>query len=1114
SPIYSAYRHLISHDLGFAGFTLKDGWFRAENLPLDKYVSPFLFRNDQMKLSGIGEFSGEFDEQKIVVNYDARDMLLENSDFSIEIQRLSGKSAPPANQLVATYMFDLNKKTSLNTFPIRNATYFEKNSGLLYTEINADFCVDNTHANFEGLTAFCNGLYFSGLADIDWSMPGDGVFEVDVKASEMHGKVSQMQHLLSHLNRSMIFLKIPIEGNVGLHKNGGHLHFSFYKEGYDVESLIQGNMSDGTMTEENADLSLQELSLNFDYNHKGNTLEFTDLQGTLLVGKPNHVEEYAFSGDGVRFTDYSKDEAVFDVWVGDRTRDIIRLSGKTRLDTNEKGTQFVNFLFNKSLTHFGDVHPSKLKFGLKDWSQLEQLELSFNFQLKTLLADLQRFSRTGFFFLSRGLLKDLNDIDVAKGEIVADINYDSARSTLNYLVDGEDMAVGRREFGKFLLSGTKKGSLWSVDQMQLDDMHLAFDILKEGSLWNINFLGARLGNYLLLGMEGQYSEDDSHLEARINLFEADLARLGDWPLLNPSFDPNLIAGQIRASGLLHANLDRTMPQRMHLNLNMNGSLNHAKIKDVQLEDIKNVTLQYDTLRGLTLSNVNIGVKSGNSTKAGLFVKEATYDTSIKELLIDGLYFDIPAENLPWAVQLLQENFPDRFTNAVADAIRSSKTRGSLQGNLRLTSSEPFSSLRVHLSDGIYNFMGNEHDLSGFVIDYDPFSLKVFSEYRFRRNRFRLDAHSVVSDFDAGEITVSDISADNFTLKPLSVYWKIHPQAGFHIQKMSGELCGMSFDFICDPNKAITSDFMNLIGKLGVNCRKAINMLDDELATKIANIELGEGYALNGQWTIVKAHSKSLADSLFFNGDLTGRDFEFYGYRFYDLSAQLSYSPEAAYIRNLAVSDTAGSMNMEQMDFFHQGNGYWQAVSPSVVVNELRPSLLKSVKPAPPRAGKSLVIRNLNINDVNGILGDRNSFTGFGQLSFANPPKKNLQPTILAIPAELLTRIGLDLAVLTPVRGTIIFDLKDGKAALNRFKDVYSKGRLSKFYLANNGSNSYVDFDGNLNLQVRMKQYNIIFKLAELFTVTVQGTLRKPTYALQKQQKQEDTYNTAQRAGAY
>ncbi len=34
----------------------------------------------------------------------------------------------------------------------------------------------------------------------------------------------------------------------------------------------------------------------------------------------------------------------------------------------------------------------------------------------------------------------------------------------------------------------------------------------------------------------------------------------------------------------------------------------------------------------------------------------------------------------------------------------------------------------------------------------------------------------------------------------------------------------------------------------------------------------------------------------------------------------------------------------------------------------------------------------------------------------------------------------------------------------------------------------------------MKQYNLIFKLAELFTFTLQGNLNKPTFTLYKQPK--------------
>jgi len=866
-------------------------------------------------------------------------------------------------------------------------------------------------------------------------------------------------------------------------------------------------MTDGVITGQTADLSLQDLNMNFSYHHSGKTLEFTDIQGTLLAGKPNHVEEYTISGDRIGFTDYSRDEAEFDVWIADKTRDIVRLAGKTRTAVNDNGAPYTNFIFNRSLSHFGDVHPAIFQFALKDWSQVEAFQLTFDFQLKALWPDLQRFSRTGLLFLSKGLLKEFNEIDNAAGDFKANIHYDPARSVLHYLLEGEDVEVGKREFKKLVFSGNKKDSLWSVEQMQLDDFSLAFDVLKEGPLWNINFLGAKLGDYLLIGMEGQYSDADAHLEARVNLFEADLAKLNSIPLLSSSFNLGAFTGQLRASGSLHVAFDKSIPNGVFLNAQMSGSLSQIKVKEIYLDDIKNFSFRFDTSKGFSISNLSTGIKSHDAAvKAGLFLQEASFDLANDELVIDGLHFNVPVENLAWAIQLLQGNFPEKFTGAVAEVVRSSKSQGTLQGSLRLSSSESFSSMRLRLNDGLYHFMGNEHDLRGLVIDYDPFSLKVFAEYLYKKRYLRLNAYSSAADFKAGEMILSDPSEMNASLAPLTIYWQIHPQAGYFIQKISGNLAGMSFDLMQDPNKPLSSDYISLIGKLDVNFRKARSLMDDEMAFKTAKLELGEGYSLAGQWSIMKTPSKSLADSVYFQGELSGKNFEFYGYRFQNLSSQFSCSPEAAYLRSLAVVDHCGNLQIEQMDFFHQGSGTWWLSAPVVSLREFRPNKLSATVIPLPRSAKSLVIRNLNIKDLKGFLGDRNSFTGQGQLNFANPPKKNLPNSFLAIPVELLTRLGLDLAVLTPVRGTVIFDLKDGKAFLNRFKDVYSKGRLSKFYLSNSAGISYVDFDGNLNLQVRMKQYNLFFKLAELFTFTVQGTLRKPTYTFLKQQKQEEVVN--------
>ncbi len=81
-----------------------------------------------------------------------------------------------------------------------------------------------------------------------------------------------------------------------------------------------------------------------------------------------------------------------------------------------------------------------------------------------------------------------------------------------------------------------------------------------------------------------------------------------------------------------------------------------------------------------------------------------------------------------------------------------------------------------------------------------------------------------------------------------------------------------------------------------------------------------------------------------------------------------------------------------------------------------------------------------------------------------------------------------------MRGKIDYEIENGKIYLNEFKEMYSEGKRSRFYLAE-GSSAYVDFKGNLNMKVKMKQYNLLMKLAEFLTITVKGTLLHPSYTL-------------------
>lgn len=1103
-PLSLAHDYWVKHKLGLAGFVIKDGWFETHHLPLEKYLSPYVFKQNQMQLSGFGDFRGTFDEQGISVRYDAQDLTLENSDFCIEVKSLSNAPDHSEKRFVGSHVIDLEKMCSFSSFPITNCTYFEKNSGLLFTDVNTLVSIEEGKGHLANVNAFCNGVFFAGNIDIDWSMPGEGIFEIDIFSDEMQGKVSQVQNLFTHFDKSLFFLKLPVEGNVAFRKNGGHLHFAFQPNDYTLNAKFEGVLSDGILSCDTGDVLLQELSLNIDYDHQASTLDFSDIQGTVLVGKPGHVEEYALAGDYIRFSNYARDEAVFDLWVGDRKRDHLRLAGRTVPNSLEANADTIDVILDQTLSHFGDAHPSSFQLTLKEWSQVESFHLGLNFHLKTLLHDLQRFSRTGFFFLSRSLLKELNELKSAQGNFDVDLAYDGNTALFTYSVIGKEVAAGSHEFKTLLFNGKKKGSTWMIDQLQLDEISLAADILKQDDVWNINFMGARFGKSLLLGLDGQYRDDDGVLEAKINLFEADLAYLDEWPIMKQIIDAYHPKGQVRATGKMLMEFDKSMPYGMRLDVLMNGSLRSGYLKGLAFQDFQNANLHFNSVNGWSIEAVKTGLLSAKdgSTQANLWLSHLNCDFLKDEIITDGLSFDVPVENLTWLSENLQQSFPDAISQPLADTIRQLKKQGSVEGKLKMEFSGPHCALNLALDNGTYHFMNKEYHLSNFILDYDPFELKISSQFRHLKQHLWVNVRSPAPALNSGEIIFSEYPLETYTSQdpyPLTVNWQLDPSHGFTLNRLEGTLCGIRLDLLRDPNYPIEDDRMFLVGEVHANMEKAVHLLNENLADACLQWQVGNGYNLKGHW-VVNKDDKPLTEGLSFQGELLGRDFEFGGYQFYNLNAHIDYTSKGLQGTHISVTDPCVGLQVNELALTSQPNDTWNLSIPSIAMYGFCPSLLHVKGTPPPRISKALVIRRLDIDGFQGILGDRQSYVGKGRLFFVNPPKKNLQHTIFAIPSELLTRLGLDLAVLNPVRGMINYEIRDGRIVFTRFKDMYSKGRLSKFYLSNNGTPSYLDFDGNLNVQVRMKQYNLFFKIAELFTVTVQGTIKKPTYSLHKQPK--------------
>ena len=1045
-----------------------------------------------MLLSGYGDFEGMFDPESANVTFDAYDVVLENESLSIDIKELQH----------ATCYVSFEDKAIQGTLPVENGTYFERNNGLLFTDINAKIELQDKKIHIPSIDAFCNGLYFAGVMDLDFTNPIPGVFSIEMRAHTMNGKFSQAQHFFSHFKKPFFFVKMPFEADVSFTKEGGFCRFDFEPGSYQFQTRLQGCLAEGQMQSENFDVAVQALSLDFDYDHQANQLNFSDIQGVLLVGKPDHVEEYLIAGDHVRFTDYAKNESEFDVWVGDRNRDIIRIAGKTTAPKELGEGDFVEFLLDQDLSHFGDVHLNTCQLILSNWSEVETCKLEFAFKLDTLFRDLQRFSHSGFLFLSPRLLAYLNQIQAAGGDFSVGLDFDKTSSLFNYHVAGKDLLVADNQFKQFLLTGKRAHRTWVIDQLLLDDLSIAADIFYEEGDCQINFLGLRLGSALLAGMDGRLCKDGSALDGHVNLLEVDLERLNEWPAFRSFVEKVQPHGAVKATGQMRVEFGKGASD-WRGEATLTASLKNMQLKGLDFQDAEGVSCHLTSDRGVVLRQIKTALRSPDkkSVTAFLDVDKVDYDSGSDAFYLEGMHFNVPAEKLPVLTRVLGSTFPDVFSSAFLESCAKVKETGNFEGTLNVDVAEPHHAVRLALKAGKYLFHDQEHEVSNFVLDLDPCEFKLLTQYRYQQHLFWMLVHSKSPQLDYGRMALMDQHPDQqaaSNLSPLVVYWRNYADTGLTVETAEGSFAGLQVSLYRNPDNPLDKDAMHLEGEVFADVRKACCLLPEDLAQKMAVLGMGSGYTLKGSYLISRQGKEN---RVFCHGTLLGNDCELRGYQFVQLKADVNMTPELVSLKNVRIDDPCGVFISDAISLEKKNNAQWLCSSPGIRVVEFRPSLLREAGHYSITPMKPLIVRQIGLDNLQGIVGDEASFTGYGTLEFANPHKKNFQNPLLAIPAEILSRIGLDLTVLTPVVGTIFYELRDGRVVFTRFKDMYSEGRLSKFYLSQNPLHeSSMDFEGNLSLHVRMKQYNLLFKIAELFTVKVNGTLLKPAYSLQKQQK--------------
>lgn len=1063
------------------------GWFYAPHLPLEKYLSPFIFRNGILKMSGEAEFKGSFDDQFLSIKYDADDLKIENEDLCIEVPRLHA-SIP--GQLVGSHHMNLDTYVYEGTLPIQSGSYLEKNTGLLFQDIQGMISFTNGLVRIQPMEASCGGIDFAGELELDYKDPAPGVFDVMIHCPFFSGKINQVQQLLAHLGQSSILYRIPLDGDVSGKGNGLQLKFSFIPQDYRLQASIQGMIHEGYLSFEGFDVALKGIYMDVDYDHEKERLECSDIQGALLVGKPRRVEEYLLVGKHIYLYPLNRPNLDFDIAFLDKGHELLRLVGKTDDVTEEIKSLYLN----PTLSHLSSIYPNIWECQLRDWSRIEQLDFQSTFNLAQVLGDLKRFRQTGLWGLSHTMIDKISQFSPLEGEGMLGLKYGSDQ-ICHYHLQGSHIRGGNDTRDHFsMIKGSKQEKKWIIDQIQWDDWSAYAELHQTDQKWRIPFLGLKVGEVLLLGMDGDLWQEELFLKAKLKFCQIDLAKLDDFTWAQPFVTKWWPKGVLNAMGDIEWNILSSNAWD-GCQFNLSAEMKNFALRNYPISILNQFQIKGTSHESLKLENLHFKLDD----QVNIAVKELDYHLQNEKVRFLDAGFQISHDQLQGVGETFHYHFPDILEQSVKEIISSSKQQGELKGSITIESNDINQQrFTLNLTDGLYSFKNREYDLKQFELQLTGNEIHFSTSTQIERFPFQILGRVNWPSCTNGEWKFLSMEGK----QSLVVKWENCFDKKYLIRSAIGEFAGCSVFLNNEGRDLQDHQWTELTGKVSIDFNQIRPLLDISLADSLQKLKLGSLYTIQGSFWINPDQGSSFLDSISFKGKLSSDQAIVKGYQVKKIEGDLQYIPGRLDVQNISVDDPAGNVQVENgVVFLDRLHHQWTFSVPRVTVKNFRPILLRNTEDDSQGNPKfrSLVVKKVELQNVKGNLDNVSTWQGEGMFQFLNSSRKNPIHPLFVIPAEIILRLGLDPHVLNPVTGTIFFNLQGDRLYLKRFKDVYSDGRGSKFYLVGPDP-SWVDFDGDLSINVRMKQYNLIFKIAELFTVSIKGDIKKPQYTLQKQSR--------------
>lgn len=952
------------------------GWFKGEKFPLEKFVSPFLFGEESMQLSGCVDFEGTFDEHFLALAYEGENFCLQNPQFCLSVDKIH---ASGDSQGRAVYYLDLHTWEHVGFLPLRCASYEQKNLNFVLEPANALVYFEKNEISIQNIESQTEGLDLHG--NVHLSILPQREVELKIFADHVKGSAADARHFLSHFKDSFVW-DLPLEGDVWGEGEVLFFHYLFAPAAHLIEGKVAGEIALHATTPY---LSLNDYRSHLVYDCKSQDLTLEGGEGWLSLpslSSPLKLKTPLFHL-------YSLQDLLFDLDIRlfEGEHEYLSLTGHA----NKQMQAVKSIIFSGSCEAFDS--PIVIK-ATQEQQIVTLTECNWN-----------QWKGEGQFTLGQ------------KGVWIQD---------LALCKNGED---------RFLFSG-----LYDYRLRALDGNLRAFK-------WNLAHLK---------GIAGK------------------------------------VEGSVVGSGTLHWSTQKGLSARAYLDYD------RLCVGKMALGEGKLLEAVYSSEGGLLVERFATKLESGES----LHLNALHYDANLGKMYLDGLQFTIPKRQFATVEAELAPLFPPETLLGWSEACEHMTQGADLEGTLSLEIATDKVWCSAHFKDGIYYFKDKPLSLKDFRLVLDPLKLNIWSQFAHQGKDLSLHVSTTHRSFKEGKLVIADLASqqvDKGKSEGIVVFWEKENHS-YIPQKIRGTLPGLKVSLTREEgeNEQQTEELLCFDGEVEFNPTEGEYLLAPHLQERFKALGVKGDFWLDGKMMVEK-QSLSL---LSFQGHLHARGCGLKGVEVQSVDSSVSYRPEACDLIGVSVRDRAGAMEIDRASFSLEEKEWMMRVG-NLHLHDLYTARLNINHSAvlKKKALRSLFIRNLKLQDFEGRLTDLTSFKGSGILEFTNFPKKSLLSNLLSLPTEITGRIGLDFTTFVPARGIVDYELKGGKIQLKALREMYSDGKLSRFYLAE-GTPAYIDLKGNLNLKVKMKQYNLLMKLTELLTVTVRGTLLHPSYTLTNQMDDE------------